>query len=1080
MSRPVRPSKIEAAKFFHLRSPLLPFDEVEAWSAGLQSADGGPDPERLTETLARDREVLRQRLKAVFTRPEVREALLTASPGIASGLAAWEQDPESKRGRAAEDSLVRYFLRMATRCTPFGLLSGVSMGWVEARTELCLAPRERYRRHSRLDSSYLCALARDLENDPQVRPSLIYRPNDSLYEAAGRLHFAEATPRDAMRMSHHLVAVDKTAPLENTLARAEAGATLSALARALAGEMGGEVSIEEAEEFVGELASAQILVSDLTPAVTGPEPAEPLIERLRGCPGGEPVARVLAEVCDELARLDAGGLGADPEAYSALADRLGELPTAVERSQLFQIDLVKPAAASLGTDVLAEITRGVELLWRWSAALESEELADFRRRLSERYGERQAVPLVEALDREIGVGFGRQEWTGSDGSPLLEGLPLMAQAAEPPVWRRRHESLLRAAGEALAAGATAIELPQLPEDLAEDPPPLPDSFYAMAMLATRSPEDLARGGFRLLLRGAAGPSAARLLGRFCRADEVLRRAVEAHLRAEEALQPGALFAEVVHLAADRTGNILLRPLLRQHEIPYLGRSGAPLEQQIPVTDLQVAVQGREIVLTSARHGCRVVPRLTSAHFPTEINPPLYRFLWWLQHQGAQGRVFWSWGPLAGLPFLPRVTSGRLVLARARWRMSAAEISSLLATSGAGRVAAVARWREQRRLPREVLMIDGDKQLLVRFDNPLNFDAFLSMVRKYSVVDLEELFPGPEELCATGPEGRFLHELVVPFLCRREERQEAAAPQRAAAIRSGRRSFPPGSEWLYAKVYTGTATADRLLVEEIAPLAERALAAGAADRWYFLRYGDPSWHLRLRFHGEPEALQREVAVPLATRSQEWIAQRRAWRLQLDTYEREIERYGGLAGAEIAERLWHVDSEAVLALLSLLEGAEAGARWKLALCGIDALIGDAGLAGWERLGVLEQMRDGYLLELGAGADLKPQLSGRLRRWRPELEALLDPAAGIEGVLGAGREVLAARSQYLSPIFAELREKMAAGLVGATLPALAGSFAHLFANRLLRTGARPHEAVIYDFLLQLHRSRQERMRGRGQEEP
>ena len=60
-----------------------------------------------------------------------------------------------------------------------------------------------------------------------------------------------------------------------------------------------------------------------------------------------------------------------------------------------------------------------------------------------------------------------------------------------------------------------------------------------------------------------------------------------------------------------------------------------------------------------------------------------------------------------------------------------------------------------------------------------------------------------------------------------------------------RRFPPGSEWLYAKLYTGIATADDVLLEVIAPLTQEALRRGAADKWFFIRYADPQWHLRLR-------------------------------------------------------------------------------------------------------------------------------------------------------------------------------------------------------------------------------------------
>jgi thiopeptide-type bacteriocin biosynthesis protein len=37
-----------------------------------------------------------------------------------------------------------------------------------------------------------------------------------------------------------------------------------------------------------------------------------------------------------------------------------------------------------------------------------------------------------------------------------------------------------------------------------------------------------------------------------------------------------------------------------------------------------------------------------------------------------------------------------------------------------------------------------------------------------------------------------------------------------------------------------------------------------------------------------------------------------RFQLDTYEREVERYGGAAGITPAEKLFHADSEAALAV------------------------------------------------------------------------------------------------------------------------------------------------------------------------
>jgi hypothetical protein len=76
-----------AADFFVLRTPLLPFDELEAWSAGLAAPGSGPD--ELEAAVAADRERLRDRLRVLIDRPEVRylSPLRTCSRRSTAGAA---------------------------------------------------------------------------------------------------------------------------------------------------------------------------------------------------------------------------------------------------------------------------------------------------------------------------------------------------------------------------------------------------------------------------------------------------------------------------------------------------------------------------------------------------------------------------------------------------------------------------------------------------------------------------------------------------------------------------------------------------------------------------------------------------------------------------------------------------------------------------------------------------------------------------------------------------------------------------------------------------------------------------------
>ncbi|HEX3554829.1 MAG TPA: lantibiotic dehydratase [Thermoanaerobaculia bacterium] len=1101
MAKPSPERPFAPAGFFAFRTPLLPFEELESFSAGLEApgAVGNPDPQALAAALAADRERLRARLAALAARPEVLEAVFLASPSLYDSLAAWRAAPDSKKGLRAERALLRYVYRMAARATPFGLFSGCSLGPVEtapgSSTRIAVAPRAAYERHTRLDMDYLFALCEDLGRDPAVREALVYRPNSSLYRAAGRLRYAEARLENKIR-SHHLVAVDASDYLEEALRRAEGGARARDIADALvAFDPDGEVSPEEASEFVTELIDSQILVSDLSTPVTGPEAIHDLIAQLTALATDAEIAQGarerLVQVRDELAALDAAGPGQEPARYEKIAETLRELPTPVEMSRLFQLDMVKPAdQAVLGAEVLEEIGRALDVLYRLAADRPQEGLDRFRKDFNERYEGRE-VPLLEALDEEVGVGFERSSDFGAEASPLLRGIAFAGLPTEQNVpWGRVMAVLLAKVHEALAEGRREIEI--TPEDLekmaptasttpAEGAPaksPLPDTFHVMATLAAASPEALARGEFRLLFDNAGGPSGARLLGRFCHADPELSRRVEEHLRAEEAHAPNAIFAEIVHLPQGRIGNILARPVLREYELPFLGRSGAPEERQIPVSDLRVSVAGNRIVLRSARLGREVIPRLTSAHNFWRGSLGVYRFLCMLQGQGILGGVSWSWGALDGAPFLPRVSMGRLVLTRASWWMTQDEIKALAKPQGAERYTAVQQWRQKRNLPRLVALVDADNELLVDLDNALSIDTFLDVIEERDRARLVEFFPGPDELPATGPEGRFLHEILVAYA--RRPRQAAAEPRprperrEQAAMPPLRRTFPPGSEWLYVKVYTGTSTADGLLREVVAPVVREALAEGVADSWFFIRYGDPEWHLRLRFHGRPVELGGRLLPRLHAELDPRLADGRLWKVQLDTYEREVERYGGPEGMLLAESIFEADSDAVLAIVDMLEGDEgADVRWRIALRGADMLLTDLGLEGEERTRTMRAMKEGFGREFGGGKGLRVQLDQKFRKEGRSLAPLLDPAGDEASELAPALAVLRRRSERLAPLCAELRERAAAGRLNQPLANLAPSFIHMHVNRMIRSAARAHELVLYDFLFQLHESRAARAR-------
>jgi thiopeptide-type bacteriocin biosynthesis protein len=790
------------------------------------------------------------------------------------------------------------------------------------------------------------------------------------------------------------------------------------------------------------------------------------LRELTGCPRAEHAAATLALVRDELRALDDRPCGSDTAVYGRVAAALDALPVTAETTGLFQADLMKPAvSATLGREVTDEISRGVELLRRVSGRRAPDHLGPFRDAFRERYGRRE-VPVCEALDREAGIGF-----------------PAAPRASEPPD-RARDTLLLRWLSAALRSGADEIalgaqEVAALTATDEAPPPPLPDAFSVMATVLAGSEGDVSRGRFRVLLSGVGGPSGATLLGRFCHGQAALRDHVLAHLRAEEDLRPEAVFAEVVHLPEGRVGNVLARPRLRAYEIPYLGRSTAPPDHRIAVRDLLVSVVGDRVVLRSAALGREVQPRLTTAHdFRGSGNVELYRFLCAVQAQRVATGLSFSYGGLAGAPFLPRVTAGRLVLSRARWNLTGRQLVVLRGLRDRRLFTAVQRLRESLRLPRWVAVEDGDNRLPVDLESVLSVEMFAGLLGRRPRATLTELFHGPDDVIASGPEGRFVHELVLPFV--RSSVTPAAdlpsPPSPSRARRPVRRSFPPGSEWLYAKLYTGAAGADAVLKGVVRPLVRRCLADGSVDSWHFVRYGDPDWHLRVRLHGEPDRLLREVLPALHEAVVRPELAGCVRRLQIDTYEREVERYGGAAGIVLAERLFYADSEAALTLVGAVPPED---RWRLALQGCDQLLTDFGLDPAAKRAVVGAARHHLREELRPDAELRHGLGVRFRTEREALEGML--RSGPAPAFGPDVEAaLVTRSVATRSAVAELRGEDRAGALGRPLDFLAGTLLHMHANRLLRSAARTQELLLHDFLCRLYDSSAFLSRGAGSPRP
>jgi len=1022
--------RYEDSGFFVLRSPLLSFDELVRWSA----RDAGE----------LDRRELVSRLRRAFARPQLGEALLFASPELEQRLPAWlegaSDDPKLDR------TFARYYSRAASRSTPFGLFAGISVGTIGERDALVLGPLASHERHTRLGMAYVLGRLSELAARDDVVARLRFEPSSTLYRNGGRIRFATLSPQEkpGVAPAYPVVDVEPTLHLEAALARAAGGATLDEIAAALVSR---EIDVEQARAFARELVDNQLLVPCWLPAMSGPEPFEAAALSLREVGLGAE-ADALMRANRALAELDRAPVGQSIAGYREVVARVAVGAESVERAQRFQTDLVKSGSRlALGGSTVAALLRAAELVQRVSASGGDPRLDEFRAKFTARY-EARFVPLVEALDADLGIGYDR--FDAETEGELLEDLPF---SRGQPAWDRfdaYDAARLFVLNRALSRGERVHELDdeELERFPEREPDALPESFAVLARL--HRPRE---GPLRVVVPHVIAPSAVSLMARFCHACPPLEAAVRRHVELESARARDPL-VDVVHMPHGHVANILLRPVLRSYEITYHGKSGAPRERQLPLEDLYVGVEGGRISLRSKRLGRDVAVRITNAHnFEGWWNLPLYRFLGALQMRdhGDLSHAF-HWGALDSSPFLPRLVRDGVVLSLARWNVTRAELGP--ASDGARGL------RERLDLPRWVTLSDGDQRLVIDFENPLSTEMLWHEVHERKAFSLEELWPPPDELAASAPEGRFASEVLVPFVRREALEEPRPARNPGAVVEPARavRSHPPGSQWLYVKIYSGRSRLRGVLDAAFGVLGSAELAPHVA-RWFFVPFSDPEPHLRLRVRGEPATLLSRVLPALRAAWARDFESGAITRLELATYERELERYRGADATELAEALFCADSEAVARLSEHLE--DGALAFELCVLGIHRLLVDFGLDVNARQRFARTSADDYGSEFGATTETWKKIGEKYRKLAPRLRALLfeepedDPAR-------SGRTAFDVRSGRVEAVRHGL-ERL--GLPAAELEELLHSYAHMHAIRMLGDSARWYELLVYDFLRRLY---------------
>ncbi|GGC05455.1 lantibiotic dehydratase [Dyadobacter sediminis] len=1030
--------------FFLLRRPQLPLDVFYDFNTRVNN-----QPELF------EHEIIR-----FFSQPAILEAIYVASPELYDSFTGLLEGRVKTGIDKLLKTLYKYLVRMTSRSTPYGLFAGCTMGQLGDQTSIVFNDNEPYYTHARLDMNYVAEMTTGLLKKSNIRSQLKFFINTSLYRIGDTYRYVESFLKNKKRM-YILASVEASMYIDMVLSVARQGASINELASCI---ISGDISREEAEEYVNAIIDAQILVSELEATVSGEEFFHTIIGKLEGLQGTDDDVFQLKKIAG-LLQSQERGISKYKDVESVIASHF----VTTGSKDLIQTDLFyKTKSCTLNEQVISSLTneyKNIEILGHRNPQPEMEQ---FKKSFFEKYEYRE-MPLLEVLDNETGIGYGKVTGGKADNLPLLDEMQLPGIVKPLSTeWSALVKFREKIYQQAIAEGAHSISLTDaMLAELRKDMPltrTAPDSFYLFGNLISDSQEDVDNGNFKFAFQAMGGPSGLKLIGRFCHGNEELTKWVKKAINEEEALHKDVIFAEIAHLPEARVGNVLMRPHFREFEIPYLAGSSLPEEKQIIPDDLMVSISGSgEVILRSKRLNRRVIPRLTNAH-NFGIGLPVYRFLCELAYQVDHQYFSWNWNFLSSNIFLPRVEYKHWILCRATWNFEKGLFSKLLGKD----VSHVREWhalRQAYRIPRFVQLRQGDSEFLIDGDSSISIQILCDSMRKYGKITLTEFLEGTENTVIGGYKERYVSEILVPLL-HKDETEPALQPAEVRTIRHDevRRNFMAGSEWLYVKIYAGTKTADRLLTSVIKPFADSLLADKMIEKWFFLRFADSDDHIRLRFYnGKQPDFWHIVLTALNTLMDPLIDNGMVQKVQIDTYKRELERYGRHAYEEV-ESIFFADSQATVSFLDMLSGDEGERyRWLVGLRGVDMLLDDLNFILEDKKKLMDSLQEHFFQEFHGNTQLTVQLNDKYRTHNKDIQSFLNPSDDEKNGIADVIILLEERSS-------RIRASMTVLLPAMEIPMrnFASSLIHMFLNRLFVSRQRVHELVIYHYLKKYYESK------------
>jgi thiopeptide-type bacteriocin biosynthesis protein len=785
-----------------------------------------------------------------------------------------------------------YYNRMSFRSTPFGAFASISVvNWQEHVNSIILQETATSKLHLLADQELTLKVAEELRQQYSYFAALAVNP--TIYRLNKELRYIRTMPADGNgKCMSHLSALENNQVVGSIIKLLKSKRqSLHSLIMYLTDEF--SFSHSDAVAFLNMLTESKLILSTMEGSVLGKD----YFLQVLDC--ANKISPLIVSQNREILAKMSNVSFPDPVTLQSLAQDIEKAFFGNEikmGKKVFYSILERNASGGLDIHYQQQISTIVPVLQRLTITNKLPALNTFIQKFKAKFDGRK-IPLLQALDPDIGIDYDGRAFCMNEDS-LTENIFFKRKTVEESLidWMPVHKLLLGKCLNLYPGQDILITDEDLNGFNKDNSLPLPPSISVMFSLTP---------GY-LILEAIGGVSATAITGRFTICNTDILEANRQIAQIEQDTNPDVVFAEVNCIVNSHVDNINRRAPVYVYEIPVNTVSNLPAENQLSLSDLYLSVINDELILESKKLKKRIIPRISSAYNYQNNQLGICRLLGDLQYQGLQTSLKPEFDRiLPGLSHYPRVCYKDVIISLAMWKLSVDEIVCLTRENDDDNLNELEQFLKIKNMPRRLSIKRADQLLTFDLSKRDERLFFLRSIKGDFPVIIQEYLPVMPVVANTDKK-MLAHQFVAALINDTPVYKKQAPPSFSKAIRE--RDFVLGSQWLFLKIYCQPSTSNLLLTKYLLPFLKE-ITNKEADIWFFIRYTDPDFHIRLRLLVKDKEFISDLLVRLRSRLSDSLNFNVVRDYKADIYRREIERYGADT-IQLAERIFYASSLIIL--------------------------------------------------------------------------------------------------------------------------------------------------------------------------